>query len=33
MANKKDNLIPQAHKLTVDEQSKGREKIGKSKKT
>lgn len=23
MANKKDNLIPQAHKLTVDEASKG----------
>lgn len=33
MANKKDNLIPQAHKLTVDEQSKGGKKSVKSKKT
>ena len=32
MANKKDNLIPQAHKLTVDEQSKGGKKSVKSKK-
>lgn len=32
MANKKDNLIPQAHKLTVEEQSKGGKKSVKSKK-
>ena len=32
MANKKENLIPQAHKLTVDEQSKGGKKSVKSKK-
>lgn len=32
MANKKDNLIPQAHKLTVEEQSKRWKKIGKVKK-